>query len=80
LATSAKYRILVERNANGDKYTPQRKGWLWGWNNIDMRRGYNNAMIHVCYGGAFQTLEEAEDIIAYCINEDNRREEVIACT
>lgn len=33
-----KYRIKITTYKNGRKtYTPQRKGHLWGWNNLDYK-------------------------------------------
>jgi len=74
-----KYRIRAEMSDNGNRYYPEERGLLWGWNNLYLHVGYRDTVEvgYSRYDTNPMTLENAKRCIDFAIARDNTREEII---
>ena len=82
-----KYRIRAVRSELGDRFYPEERGLIWGWNVIDLAvmsysAGYESGEYYdrVVYNhGCTKGMSEAHAklVIDYRIAQDSEKEEII---
>ena len=75
---SAKYRIKVVRSGNGDRFRVQRRGLLWGWNNVNYKLSADGRnVLHCPVSHHERSLNNAKRVVDWLVARDNEFTEVI---